>query len=78
LPTSGTDNEDKLQLVALNGAVAFVGHNLRDEAFNEVEAAAESFDNGDRTCVWFCSSTEESGLTVGGGGTIGVRVDVAV
>ena len=78
LPTSGTDNEDKLQLVALNGAVAFVGHNFKDDAFNEVDDAAESFDSGDKTCVSNCSSTDESGFTVGGGGTIGVNVDVAV
>jgi hypothetical protein len=77
-PTSGTDSDDRLQFVPLNGAVAFVGHNFKVDAFNAVDDAAESFDNGDKTCVSNCSSTDESGFTVGGEGTMGVSVDVAV
>jgi hypothetical protein len=62
----------------LNGAVAFVGHNFNVDAFNEVDDAAESFDNGDKICVSNCSSTDESGFTVGGDGITGVSVDMAV
>jgi hypothetical protein len=76
LPWLGTSE----QFADVNGAVADVGQNLRLERTNgALGAPGESFVSG--LMVWFVSYAPASCVSfnaTGGGGTIGVNVDVAV
>ena len=78
LPSFETVRVERLQLLALYGAVAFAGHSFTVDALRFVHADAVSFDRTLITWVAFCSLTDVSFERLGGGGTIGVRVDVAV
>ena len=76
LPSLGTSE----QFVDVNGAVAEVGQNFRLERTSGADAApGESFESG--LIVWFVSYAPAAFVSLsatGGGGTIGVNVDVAV
>ena len=68
----------RLQFVPVNGAVALAAHSLTDDGLRVEYADAVSLPRTLMTWVWFCSSYEVSFDAVGGGGTTGVSVEVAV
>ena len=76
LPCDGTNE----QFVDVNGAVAEVGQNFKLERTNgALGAPGVSFANG--LIVWFVSYAPAAFVSfnaTGGGGTIGVNVEVAV
>ena len=68
----------KVVRLQLELAVDVVAHNFTDEATNVDPVPAASFDIGEMTWLVSYAPDEVSFVAVGGGGTTGVNVEVAV